>query len=1065
LTLRLLLGRAGSGKTYTCLREIREELARDPWGAPLLFLVPEQATFQMEYALVSAPGVAGSVRARVVSFRRLAREVLQRVRPAGRRPLDELGRQMLLRLVLRRHRHRLGLLADSARRPGFIAELSRAFREFRQYRMDPGAMRSGVDASAEPLLAAKLDDLRLLWEAYHAFLEQGYYDPDELLSLAARRLLEGRPFVGAALWVDGFAGFTPQEYHLLAALLAQAERATVALCLDPAEAAEPEPAAFYPVARTYLRLKDLAARMGLACREETVPPPGHDSTGGFPRFAANPALAHLEQEFTRASPRTYPEAPPGIAVFRAPDPWSEVEEAAAEIRRLVQGGYRCRDVAVMVRNLEQYRRIIEPVFRAHGIPYFLDYRRPASHHPLVRLLMAAVEVVTSGWASEPVFRALKTDLWPLGRREVDGLENYVLAYGIEGSTWTQAEPWDHHLGPDQDRRGFAWLLEEIDGLRRRLVDLFGPLGRRPPDHRQTGREWIAELWGLIDNLEVAKRLERWEEEAWQLGTPDLAEEHGRVWQQVVALFEELAEVLGEEVLDAAEFAEVLRAALEGLSLGLIPPGLDQVLVGSIERSRQPDLRAALVLGLNEGVFPARAVEEGLFDDRERELLARQGFELAPTRYQRLLAEDYLAYIAFTRPRETLWLSYCLADEEGRPLRPSPYLARLRDLFPALEEAHPAPVPAAPEESPASRESGRLPSRLVEARFPEPVVLSVSQLESFARCPFACFAGHFLDLRPRPRARMDKLRLGQWLHAALYEITLELSREGRDWSGLTAEDVTRCSRRAVRELMNGFGSGRSSGTGGPALWSGWLERLVGRAVEILVLHARAGGFRPVAVEVAFGPGSDLEPPAVELAGGRTVFLAGRIDRLEAARGSGGWYLRVIDFKSGQLLAARREVLAGLALALPLYLEAARLNAPRLLPEAGPARPAGMFYFPLGNPVTLSRGPLEPEEATTAGRRGFRLQGWFLAEEEVAGLMVRDAALRPHLLPGGGRARGEPRALSDGEMERLLAEARQKAAQVAAAILEGEISPRPARIRGQTDCPRCPYAAVCRRGVEA
>ncbi len=53
MSVRFILGRAGTGKTRTCLRNIREALLEDPNGPPIILLVPDQATFQMEHMLVN----------------------------------------------------------------------------------------------------------------------------------------------------------------------------------------------------------------------------------------------------------------------------------------------------------------------------------------------------------------------------------------------------------------------------------------------------------------------------------------------------------------------------------------------------------------------------------------------------------------------------------------------------------------------------------------------------------------------------------------------------------------------------------------------------------------------------------------------------------------------------------------------------------------------------------------------------------------------------------------------------------------------------------------------------
>ena len=96
-----------------------------------------------------------------------------------------------------------------------------------------------------------------------------------------------------------------------------------------------------------------------------------------------------------------------------------------------------------------------------------------------------------------------------------------------------------------------------------------------------------------------------------------------------------------------------------MSLRLVPPSIDQVLVGTIERSRQPQIKAAFILGMNDGKFPKYTSSSAIITDGQRDFLAADSFELAPSANVKLLHEQYLAYIAFTRASEYLWISYPL----------------------------------------------------------------------------------------------------------------------------------------------------------------------------------------------------------------------------------------------------------------------------------------------------------------------------------------------------------------------------------------------------------------------
>ena len=108
-----------------------------------------------------------------------------------------------------------------------------------------------------------------------------------------------------------------------------------------------------------------------------------------------------------------------------------------------------------------------------------------------------------------------------------------------------------------------------------------------------------------------------------------------------------------------------------------------MVVGSIERSRQPDLALAIILGANEGRFPKIPSEDVLFLDEERRLLESVGLRLGPDSGTKLLHEEYLVYIALTRASRRLVVTYSRADENGRPLRPSSFVTRLVASLPGV----------------------------------------------------------------------------------------------------------------------------------------------------------------------------------------------------------------------------------------------------------------------------------------------------------------------------------------------------------------------------------------------
>nr|WP_277998929.1 helicase-exonuclease AddAB subunit AddB [Moorella sulfitireducens] len=1118
MALRFVLGRAGSGKTRFCLEEIKAALAGGPAGPALIILTPEQATLQMELDLHRAVPSPGFSRAQVLSFRRLGWRVFQEAGGAARPHLGEMGKRMALRAIVNARRGDLTLFASLAGSPGFIEQLAQTVAELKLYRVEPGALRRVAaryreTGRGDTILGRKLHDLALIYGDLETHLAGRYLDPDDYLALLARRLPEAGFVKNALVWVDGFNGFTPQEEAVLRALMVTAGRVTITLCLDPAlrrrQLGETE--LFHPTSDTYHRLQRLAREAGVNIEADVL-------LAGTPsRFREAPPLAHLEAHFGRWPLKPFRGAPGGIRLVAAANPRLEVEAAAREILRLArEENLRFREMAVLVRDLEPYHDLIVNTFRDFNIPFFIDRRRPVGHHPLLELVRAALETVLENWAYDPVFRYLKSDLVPASRQEVDLLENYVLAHGIRGRLWLEEGPW--RFKGSRDLESPAAGKEEATAAaasvaRDRATGHLRRFDRAVRGRDLTVGEITAALFNLLHELRVPEQLEAWRREAMAAGDLDAAQEHEQVWDGFMDLLDELVAVLGDTPIGLDEYAPVLEAGMESLRLRLIPPALDQVVVGTLDRSRQPELRAALVLGVGEGMLPARLPEDATFSDREREELQAAGVELAPSGTLRLFHEEFLAYLAFTRSRQYLWLSYPMADAAGRALAPSPLIRRLRQLLPLLEEesagpdlpgdgagleyittprqaaghlarilSRKRPLPLLWQEVYRWLERDRekekwlallggskycnqvdpLEPRLVDRLYPAPLRMSISRLETYAACPFRYFLAYGLKLQERQVYRVDPAGMGRFYHAALKLFVERLRDSGREWGTLKDEEAAAILNEVIEELAPELQHEILSSSARYSYLRRKLEQTLQRVLEVLNEHARRGQFRPLAVEACFGPGGDLPPLVLEAVPGRQVILEGRVDRIDVARYRERLYLRVIDYKSSQTGLELDRVYHGLSLQLPLYLQAALAAAPGLLGTV--AEPAGILYFAVRNPVLRQPLPVrEAGEVVKLRRQALKMRGLLLAEPEIIRLMDKDVDRTPDLLPvrlnkDGSLRQGAPAATRE-QIALLLDLALARAAGLAGDILSGRIEISPYRRQQGTGCDFCPYRTVC------
>ncbi len=1089
MPLRFVLAPAGAGKTYHCLTRLRQALEQDPLGPPLLFILPEQATFIHERMLARVAPGGGFSRAEVTSFNRLLRRL---PRQAAALPgLSEAGKLLLAASALADCREDLQIFANQAGNSGFAAYLTSAAEELQAYQISPAALSQ----AAERLGNARLGEIACLYQAYRQGQDGRFASHAQGLAELAQAIEAGL-LQDAWVYIDGYGEFTPAERQVVAALMGHTRGLEIMLPLDPdqAEQALQEDAVFYPAWHEYAALSELARRQGAEVLEPLC------LRGEPGRFSQNPELQAVERHFSGAGAAAFRDKPLSIRLIQAADRRAELEWAGREIIRLTrEEGLSYRDISVLTRDSAPYAYLLPAVFGELGIPYFIDSKKPLLYHPLVELLRSALEV----WAYQAhyrhIFRFLKNSLNPVAGPEADALDNYCLAHGLRFWDWAK-ESWDFPplAGESPDLAGEMAALKTKGA--RPLLEFCASLGREAA-FSQVRQGLLA----LLDQLAVWQRLAELESRALAEGQAERAAYHRQAGEKLTNLLEEAEQLLGDRVYPAAQLFQLLEAALSGLSLSTIPPGRDQVFIASLERSRNPEIKAAFLLTVNEGQLPRKAANDGLFSDEDRRALARLGLGLGPDLALRQFRENYLAYVALTRSGQRLYLSYALQEDDGSLLSPSPLVRQLRRLFPALEtedggEIGPAHLAGGGADlaltAAAWRDGDQAPLwQAVRAHYGEAAGLglalarveqglgfqpetrplsgallkrlygstlrgSVSRLERYRRCPFSYFAAYGLKLSPRREYKFQAADRGQLFHDILAELGRSLQAQGLDWAELQREQAEALVDQHLAPYLPRFLSGMLLSSARYAYVRGRLRDALVATALLLAESLRQGDFRPVAFELPFGSDEPGSLPAfrIPLSEGKTLELYGRIDRVDAAQANDGRraFFRVVDYKTGEISLKAEDIQAGLRLQLLIYLQVTLANHDFFTPGRE-ALAAGAFYAPVKDEIVSLAGP-----PPAARPEGLKMGGLTVLDQESVLLQDRQINGQSKVIPvalAGERFYENSPGLDRETWEELNQRLTELVRESAEAMLSGLVAVAPLRDQGSDACAYCDYHSVC------
>lgn len=1008
--LTILMGRAKTGKSDMILRKIRElgDSSRQ------ILLVPEHASHAAEMDLCVSCGDTASRHAEVLSFHRLATRVLSRTGGLADVMLDAGGKLLILQRAFSEIAPELKVYRRPSRKAAFLEQMMALFDELCSYDISPAqlAEKAGEVTGAT---AEKLADLSLLYAYYRETLSAAGFDPRDRMTKLYDNLEHSGYIDGKHIFIDGFTYFNAVELKVLSVLVRRAASVTVTL-LGQADGSREE------IFDASYRTRDALVRLA---QEHGVPAEIIHTTAGESRHP----LTHLERCFFGGD-EPWEGDVSCIRVREAQDIFSEMEQAAAQIRGMVASGIcRYRDIVVGARNMGDYESVIESVFERYEIPVYMSRRSDILETPVMTMIFGALDAVNGGFEYEDIFRYLKTGLAGLTADQCDRLENYVLAWDIHGSMWLRDVDWtanpDGYGAPWSEGRTHA--LEKINELRRKVA---GPLGMLADGLKaaETAGGKIRALYAFLEELNLQNQLEKQRKRFAEHGWLQRADETAQLWQVLCGVMDQFVELLDDTPLSTDEFLRLLRQVVTQYSVGTIPVSLDQVTVSEITRNDRHTARHLILLGANDHVIPSTGSGGGILNDDDRDALLELGMRLAPRGMELLSIELQNLYAALAQPTESLTVSYPVTDVSGTELRPAFVIERILRLFPGItvEKENPrrpwrfaAAVPAleaagdepdgalwrwfaetgdyqrqlAAMEHACSMERGRLSRPAVSALYGSRFYMSASRVERLNSCHFAYFMEYGLKAKERPKATFDAPQIGTFLHFILENVTREAMKLGgyssvtdKQLRGLTEQYADEYARLEYSNLRD-----RS------ARFRYLFERLRNTAwmiVQETAEELRHSDFVPLEFELGFGGDGPL--PAVTVTEPDSELrITGKVDRVDGWLKDGKLYLRVVDYKTGKKSFDLAEVRMGLDLQMLLYLFTIDRDGEEHFGHE--IEPAGVLYLPARDQVVAAERSITPEQLASLREKTLRRSGLLLEERDVLQAMEHEALTAPQYLP--------------------------------------------------------------------
>ncbi len=1080
--LRIIYGKAGSGKSQYIYNEINEIIKNNK---KIYIITPEQFSFTAEQKLMeNRKSIIG---AEVITFNRLAYRVMNEIGGVIHTNLTKCGKAMLIYWILQSEKNNLTFLNKSDEN---IDVCMRIITELKKHSVSTDDLKNAQEKIEDKYLKNKLKDIILIYEKFEDKIFNNYIDETDLLSILAENIDKIELLKNADVYIDEFAGFTEQEYKTIKKIIDLANSVTITFCMDNLDLnTDPNTDIFYPNKVTYKKIIDLLDK------NEKVENVNLDKLYRF----KNEELAHIEKYLYSTKIKKC-EINQNVKLFLAKNYYSEIENIAKEINKLVKKeNARYKDISIITKNTETYSSLIKTIFQKYGIPVFIDEKRDLNQNIIVQYILSILEVLNKNYSYDSVFNYLKTGFLEIDKNDIFKLEKYCIKYDIKNNKFKK----EFIYGKNEKNKEEIEYLNEI---RKQIIEPLSNL-KSIIDEEKTAKNISKQLYLFLINQKIENKINMKITELKEAGLLDLTKEYEESYKIVINILDEIDLIFGVEKLTIDKFIKILKIGLKNSELGKIPGTQDQVIVGDTDRSRSRKTKYVFIIGLNDGVFPSINKNQGFINDEDREILKNEKIEIAKGTLENLYDDTFNIYKAFTTAEEKIYLSYASSDNEGKSLRASNLIYRIKKIFPNLVEESDVVDKEKKIELINEKisyddliiningiQNGTSPEKLfyilfkyyqenkkyknilrdnikyinfktnekikeehIEKLYGNRLNTSISRLEKYKSCPFSYYLQYVLKLKEKEELKVQSFDTGSFMHDVINTFFEEINNSDIKLNSIKDEEIESIINRIINEKLLNESNYIFNATEKYKLLVQRLKRIIIKSLKYIIQSLVQSEFKLEGTEVEFGEKGKYKPIILNLENGKTVEITGKIDRIDIAQDENKKYVRIIDYKSSVKNIDFGNVYAGLQLQLITYLDA--------VCKIEDFVPAGILYFNLLEQLINSSKKISEEEIEQRIKNNFRMKGLILADVKVAKMQDKNlekgkSEIIPAYIDKTGTLSPKLSSIATNEeFTRLQNYINKTIKDISKEIFKGNIELKPYYKNKKTPCEYCSYKNMC------
>lgn len=1087
MNLKLITGRASTGKTTYIYNEIREKLKDSEQN--IFYIVPEQMTYSSEFDFINQIDEDGLLNMQVTSFKKLEYMVFDEVGGLKLNEINDYGKIMLLKQICDNNADTLKVYRKAIYKEGFLKEFNSFIKELKTNNINATILEKiDLNKINNELLKRKLHDIINIYNKMEDLTKDNFFDNEDKTNYFIESIYKSNIIKNSYIYIDNFENFSGQRLKIIEKLIQFSKGVCLAVNIDnkciPNLISVDDWEIFKVTYDMYFSVFNIAKELNANIENISMEK----------SYINNKEIKFLDDNLFKLNVSKYNNEIKNINIYNSINSYTEVVDVCSKIISLVRDeGFRYKDIAVVTAGIEFYETNIKKVFTQYDIPYFMDTKKDIMSNPFVKFIISILDMFNYNFKHNSVFEYFKSGFSDLDYNEVDKLENFSLQYGIEGNKWF---------------RKFTYKNDNVDyyeQLRKKFASKFSKY-RKSFKELKTSEDITVFLYNMFREHKIQESISKKVDEFRNCRLYELSYINTQVWNVIINVFEQIILTSNDIEINTVQYKKILESGLSEIKLGIIPPSLDKVVVGDLDRAFINKYKAIFLIGANENILLSYINNTGLLIDEEKEVLKTIGLPLLNTSTYNNFKDKHILYKVLTKATDYLYLSYAAGTVDGKALQPNIYIDKLKDIFPLLEEksdlSYKEDINLVMNKK-ATLEiliekireyiEGKEISDLwkdvykwyydnskdliyivnngidyknvvenvkdtdIDKLYGNHLSMSVSKLENYSACPFKFFMDFGIKPVPRKELKVEYYDIGNIFHECIERFTKKIINKKIIIKEISEDNIIKEIDNSLEEV---FKQNKSDNI---ALEYNErnkyikykIQRLLERTAVTMINQLKKGNFEPKETEFHIKKKiKDIE---------KEIYLDGRIDRIDTYVEEGKTYINIIDYKSSNKEVELSDVVNGLQLQLFVYLSSlinSDVKIDNLIPKIG-----GVFYFNIDDPL-INADENYKNNYNEDIMKKLSLKGYVIEDMNIIKNIDEDiednksSNIIPVALKKDNSFKKTSKSMDEKEYKLVLNKVDEVSKEITQKIIDGNIIINPyKKDNGSCPCDYCEYKTIC------